>query len=65
MKGRRRIFLSLRIHGERRRKTLQNGQSHHLKYYLQLKTKDWGLRVVMGGDQMNRESTVNKGKVVM
>lgn len=44
--------------------TPQNGSSHHIKCYLQLKTKE----DVLGGGQLwevTRKVTVNKNKVVM
>ena len=46
-----------------RKKISQNGPNHHLKYHLQLKTKDAGWREV-GSGEVCRQSTVNKGKNV-
>ena len=47
-----------------RKKISQNGPNHHLKYHLQLKTKDAG---GLGSQlwEVIRKSTVNKGKVFM
>lgn len=44
--------------------THQNGFSHRLKYYLQLKTKQVGVRGVSYG-WLPRKAQVNKGEVVM
>lgn len=48
---------------QKNRVTPHNGQSHHLKYRLRLKTKEVG-----GGESVmgiTRKSTANKGQVIM